>query len=90
MHRCISSVASCSQPDIRQSVYEKLNIPVLVLYDRDNFVRFDTLPAVASSRDNWHLARIAPTKGLPHFEKLPEVVAALDKFWHELVLYQQD
>lgn len=68
-------------PDIQEAVYEKLEIPVLVIYDQDNFVRFDTLPEVAKDRDNWHLARIVPTKGLPHFEKLDEVVQALDDFW---------
>lgn len=68
-------------PNIRQVAYEKLSIPVLVIYDQDNFVRFDTLPDVADNRENWHLARIVPTRGLPHFEKLAEVVTALDQFW---------
>ena len=68
-------------PDIRQAVYEQLTIPVLVLYDRDNFVRFDTLPDVVSQYDNWQAERITPTMGLPHFEKLSEVGTALDRFW---------
>ena len=68
-------------PDVREAVYEKLTIPVLVIYDRDGFVRFDTLHEVADPRDNWYLARIIPTKGLPQFEKMPEVAAALDGFW---------
>jgi hypothetical protein len=71
-------------PEIRQAVYDKLAGPVLVLYDRDNFVRFHTLPALAEGRKNWHLARIVPTKGLPQFEKLAEVVTALDNFWEGL------
>lgn len=70
-------------PDIQQAVYEQLTIPVLVIYDRDNFVRFDTLPDVVSQYDNWQAARITPTKGLPHFEKLSEVGDALDKFWSQ-------
>ena len=70
-------------PDIRQAVYEKLTIPVMVIYDRDNFVRFDTLSDVANDRENWNLVRIVPTKGLPQFEELDEVVTALDQFWAE-------
>lgn len=68
---------------IREDVYEKLTLPVLVLYDRDNFVRFDTLPDVVAKYPNWHAVRIAPTKGLPHFEKLNDVTTALDQFWGE-------
>ncbi|MBZ0301835.1 MAG: alpha/beta hydrolase [Anaerolineae bacterium] len=70
-------------PDILETVYQKLELPVLVVYDRDGFVRFDELPALAEGRSNWKLARIAPTKGLPQFEKMPEVAAALDQFWGE-------
>ena len=71
-------------PDIRETMYEPLTIPVLVIYDRDNFVRFDTLPEVVNRHDNWQSIRITPTMGLPHFEKLTEFASALDDFWGEL------
>jgi len=70
--------------DIRQAIYEKLTIPVLVIYDRDNFVEFDTLPNLVNENDNWESVRITPTMGLPHFEKLSEVGNALDSFWKQL------
>ncbi len=70
--------------DIFEAVYQKLDLPVLVIYDRDGFVRFDRLPELADRRSNWHLARIAPTLGLPHFEKMSEVAASLNRFWHEV------
>ncbi len=70
-------------PDIRESVYEQLTLPVLVLFDRDNFVRFDKLPDVVRSHANWRSVRIAPTKGLPQFEKMDAVAQALDSFWQE-------
>lgn len=70
-------------PDIRESFYERLTMPVLVLYDRDAFVRFDTLPDVVARHANWRAVRIAPTLGLPQFEKLVETVAALDASWAE-------
>lgn len=69
-------------PDIRAAVYEKLQAPVLVLYDEDPNVRFDALPQMLQ-RPNWRGARIRPTKGLPHWEKLPETAAALEQFWGE-------
>lgn len=73
-------------PDIRQQVYEKLALPVLVLYDRDFFVRFDTLPDMIDQHDNWRAVRIAPSKGLPQFEKTAEVIAALDDFWEQIAV----
>jgi len=71
-------------PDIRREVYEKLTQPVLVLFDRDPFVRFDMLPVVVRAHDNWRSVRITPTKGLPHFEKLDETARALDEFWEQV------
>ncbi len=73
-------------PDIQHGIYEKLTTPVLVIYDRDNFVNFDTLPDVVQQYDNWHSERITTTKGLAHFEKLPEVGTALDVFWEKVAL----
>lgn len=68
-------------PDIREEIYEKLNLPVLVLYDRDGFVRFDTLSDMLARHSNWQGVRIAPSKGLPQFEKLAETTRAIDQFW---------
>ncbi len=68
-------------PDIRENVYEQLTLPVLVLFDRDAFVRFDTLPDVVKRHPNWRSVRISPTKGLPQFEKMDQTAQALDDFW---------
>ncbi len=73
---------------IRQNVYEKLTLPVLVIHDLDAFVRFDTLPDVAARHPNWHIAKIVPTRGLPQFEKMGETAAALDAFWAQSVSAQ--
>ena len=68
-------------PDIRPAVYERLAQPVLVLYDRDSYVSFDSLPGVLQRRPNWRAERIVPTKGLPLFERPEETTQALDRFW---------
>lgn len=65
---------------IRQDVYDKLEQPTLVIYDRDPNVTFDRLPATIK-RPNWQEARITPTLGLPHFERLAQTTEALDRFW---------
>lgn len=72
--------------DIREQVYEKLTLPVLVIYDIDNFVRFDTLPDLLDERQNWRAVRIVPTRGLAQFEKMPEVARQLDRFWQNAAL----
>ncbi|MGB8648847.1 MAG: alpha/beta fold hydrolase [Anaerolineae bacterium] len=72
-------------PDIRTSVYNRLTLPVLVLFDRDYFVSFAMLPATVKEHPNWRAVRVYPTRGLPQFEKLDEVTAALDSFWKESV-----
>jgi pimeloyl-ACP methyl ester carboxylesterase len=63
-------------------LYASLQLPVLVLYDRDPNVSFERLDEFGS-RPNWRLCRIAPTLGLPHWERTDETVAALDDFWSQ-------
>ncbi|MFC4425173.1 alpha/beta fold hydrolase [Deinococcus navajonensis] len=67
-------------PDAFGALYSRLTTPTLVLYDQDAFVSFDRLPAFAQ-QPNATVQRIAGTDGLPHFEKLADVKAALDTFW---------
>ncbi len=67
-------------PDIRHEVYRRLPQPVLVIYDEDPYVGFDGLDEMREQH-NWHLARVAPTRGLPHWDQLEHTITALDKFW---------
>ena len=71
-------------PDIRETVYERLTCPVLVIYDQDAFVRFDTLPDVLRTHASWRAVRVAPTRGLPQFERLDATAQALDGFWQDI------
>lgn len=71
-------------PDIRKTVYEQLELPVLVIYDRDAFVSFDALPDLLLVRPNWSATRIRPTLGLPQFEEMAATGRALDNFWQGL------
>ncbi len=68
----------------RQELYERLTLPVLVAYDRDPFVNFDALPDVVAAHANWQTVRLEPTLGLPQFEAMPLLAAALDGFWRGL------
>ncbi len=70
-------------PDVRAQVYDQLALPVLVLYDRDAFVRFDLLPETLARHSNWRGHRIIPTQGLPQFEQPEATAQALDHFWEE-------
>ncbi len=71
--------------DAAESLYDRLtDIPTLVLYDRDAFVRFDLLGEVVARHENWHSARIVPTLGLPQFEQLDATAQAIDGFWASL------
>ncbi len=73
-----------STPDIRAHYYERLNVPTLALFDRDPFANFDMLPHLLGSNPNWQEARIVPSQGMPHFERLAETTKVLDDFWQGL------
>ncbi|NCF64802.1 MAG: alpha/beta fold hydrolase [Chloroflexi bacterium] len=70
-----------STPDIRTRYYARLNVPTLTLFDRDPFANFDMLPHLLGENENWQEARIRPSQGMPHFEKLVQTTTALDHFW---------
>lgn len=62
-------------------LYENVQQPTLVLYDQDTYVGFDGLPSLLARNPHWQARRLVPSKGLPHFERLPDVVEALGAFW---------
>jgi len=68
-------------PDARTALYARLDMPVLVVYDRDAYVRFDALPDHLKQHSNWRAARVAPSLGLPHWEHAAATTAAFDAFW---------
>ncbi len=69
-------------PDAIGQLYSRLTgLPVLVIADRDPYITFERIDAFVASHPNWQQARLEPHLGLPHWERFPETVAALDGFW---------
>ncbi|HML21032.1 MAG TPA: alpha/beta fold hydrolase [Aggregatilinea sp.] len=68
-------------PDAVSTLYERLTVPVLVLYDEDAFTSFERLPDLLERCPNWNAQRITPTRGLPQFEQIADVTHVLDHFW---------
>lgn len=66
------------------TLYKPLRIPVLVVFDQDPNVSFDRLDEIVESHSNWRKARVAPTRGLPHFEQPDQVFKVLDSFWRNI------
>lgn len=67
--------------DATARLYAGVKQPVLVLHDRDPNINFDLLPDFARERPQWRIEPIAPTLGLPHWERPAETTAAMDRFW---------
>ena len=68
----VPSTAEAADPDAE---------PVKVGFIGINDGPIAALPELLQANDHCRAVRIAPTKGLPHWEKLPETTAALDEFW---------
>lgn len=64
-----------------ERLYERLDVPTLVVYDRDPHTRFDRLTELAAKNPHVELAHIAPTRGLPHFERPDATLDAVRRFW---------
>jgi pimeloyl-ACP methyl ester carboxylesterase len=67
--------------DAVDELYRKLELPVLVLYDRDANVSFELLPDLLAARPNWKAVKVQPTLGMPQWERPEDCFAALDAFW---------
>lgn len=71
-------------PDAAERLYRPLEVPVRVLYDTDPNVGFERLDDLLRDCSNWSAARIQGTRGLPHWQRLPETLRALREFWGPL------
>ena len=68
-------------PNIRRNVYAQVQVPTLVLYDRDAFTSFELLPDLLAENESWQAVRLVPTLGMPQFERTEDMVEVLDRFW---------
>lgn len=68
-------------PELREKYYEKLTIPVFVVYDNEPGTSFDMLPQIVHEKPNWEAYRSRNTRGMPHFERIGELFRQFDLFW---------
>jgi pimeloyl-ACP methyl ester carboxylesterase len=71
-------------PGVRVKIYEKVDQPTLVLYDRDPFTGFEMVPDVVARNEKWTAVRIPNTCGLPHWDQSSRTFDELDAFWTSL------
>ncbi len=61
------------------SLYSPLKVPTRVVYDRDAYSSFDRLDALTQANPLISAHRVAPTLGMPQFERTAEVVELIEK-----------
>lgn len=76
-------------PNAVETLYARVTQPTLVIYDRDGYVSFDALPDLLRQHANWRARRVAPTRGLPQFERLGDTTRAMQSFWAEAAVTQR-
>jgi len=69
---------------IRTQVYERLQVPTMVLYDRDAYVNFGMLNLALARNENLRAVRLIPSLGLPQFEYLEDTARIFDQFWESI------
>ncbi|MDY0125972.1 MAG: alpha/beta hydrolase [Anaerolineaceae bacterium] len=68
-------------PEVREKYYEKLSVPVFVVYDNEPGTCFDMLPQLVREKSNWRAFRSRNTRGMPHFERTGELFREFEMFW---------
>jgi len=64
-----------------ETLYSKVRVPALVLYDRDPNLSFERLPELVAACPNWQASALRPSLGLPHWELPERTFAAIEAFW---------
>jgi pimeloyl-ACP methyl ester carboxylesterase len=64
-------------------LYRSLTVPVLVVHDVRGGDAIE-LEAFLRGRANRFAVRVSPTRGMPHFERRGDTVAALERFWQSI------
>lgn len=60
----------------RETLYRPLGVPTVIVYDRDPYTDFGALDALTAQNRSITAQRVAPTRGMAHFERT-DVVADL-------------
>jgi pimeloyl-ACP methyl ester carboxylesterase len=81
-HAPLAALALRRNPDVRH-LYHALTIPTLVVHDARGGNAIE-LEAFLRGRANRFAMRVAPTRGMPQFERRIDTVSALDRFWQSL------
>jgi pimeloyl-ACP methyl ester carboxylesterase len=68
-------------PGIMITCYALLKTPTCIIYDRDAFVGFESMPGLLENNPQFSAVQVTPTLGLPHFEQPNQTIAALDEFF---------
>jgi len=66
-----------------ESLYSKLDVPVLVLFDKDPNVSFELFEEFEAN-PAWQFKRIAPSLGMPQWEHPEETAGAVEAFFEAL------
>jgi pimeloyl-ACP methyl ester carboxylesterase len=63
-------------------LYRHVEVPSLILYDRDPFTGFVRLPEfLTDAGGEWSAVRVPDTLGLPHWDDLARTAAGLESHW---------
>lgn len=65
--------------DAFDSLYAPLRVPTRVVYDRDAYSSFERLDALTRANPAVTAHRLAPTRGMPQFERPSEVVDLIER-----------
>ena len=63
-----------------KTLYRRLDVPVLVIYDRDPNVSFERFSDFENAT-HWQFHRVTPSLGMPHWEHPEETVSAIENFY---------
>ena len=63
-----------------ETLYQRLDLPVLVIFDRDPNVSFERFSDVEHAA-NWQFQRVAPSLGMPHWEHPQETASVIENFY---------
>ncbi|NUO51684.1 MAG: alpha/beta hydrolase [Polyangiaceae bacterium] len=73
-----------SDPEVRDRVYARLTVPVLVIFDGGGSTNYEALGGFLRAEPSWSAERVRPSRDMPHFECPDETFQLMRRFFSGL------
>lgn len=70
-----------STPDARKNIYERVQVPTLIVHDDGGYANFSQVPTLVAENPNVYAEQVGHARAYPHFEEPEMTFLLLEQAW---------